>query len=119
MVRIVETRVVDPMRVQPRGDQVLVRRLADAEATAGGIIMPEQFQHDFFHAEVLKIGPGGYDGGVRCPANDLAVGDIVLVDEERRSPDGIKRIHLLPVTPDETNVVLVLELHIRAIIRPA
>lgn len=119
MVRIVETRVVDPLRVQPRGDQVLIRRLADAEATAGGIIMPEQFQHDFFHAEVLKIGPGGYDGGVRCPANDLAVGDIVLVDEERRGPDGIKRIHLLPVTPDEKNVVLVLELHIRAIIRPA
>ncbi|MCX7429399.1 MAG: co-chaperone GroES family protein [Planctomycetia bacterium] len=110
-------RVVDPMRVRPRGDQVLVRRLQDAEVTKGGLILPMAYEKDFFHAEILAVGPGHWDGGVLCPI-DLKPGDIVLVDEERKSPDGIIRKHLIPVTPDEKNICLMLEGYARAVIQP-
>lgn len=105
--------------IRPRGDQVLLRRLRREEQTPGGILLPDEFKNDFFMAEVLAIGPGGYDGGKRCPPDDLAVGDIVMVDEDRRDPQGFMHRHCIPVTPREKDVVLVLEIHIRAINPPA
>ena len=95
--------------LRPRGDMVMIRRLKVAiRETKGGIQLPEGLQQAFFRAEVLAVGPGHYDGGVLVPI-DLEKGDIVLVQDDVRDPNGrTMSRHLLPVTPDG-DVYLVIE----------
>ena len=111
----------DVTRVVPRGDQVLIRRKKKRETTVGGIFLPEQHRDEFFMAEVLAIGPGGYGDISRQPPDDLTVGDTVLVLENKKAPRGPsgeqygpEQRHMLPVTEDE-QVVLLLDTYIVAI----
>jgi len=67
-------------KVQPLGDRVLVRELKKGgEKTVSGIIIPESASDDrgAKKGEVVAVGPGKFDDGVRGPM-DVKVGDKVL-----------------------------------------
>ena len=66
------------MRFQPLHDRVLIRRVAQEEKTAGGIIIPDTAKEKPMEGEVVAVGPGatGDDGKVR-PLS-VKAGDRVL-----------------------------------------
>jgi len=54
------------MKFHPLQDRVLVRRVAEAEVTAGGIIIPDTVKEKPMEGEVVAVGPGarGEDGKI-------------------------------------------------------
>jgi len=66
------------MTFKPLQDRVVVRRLAQDEKTAGGIIIPDTAQEKPMEGEVVAAGPGARgEDGVLHPL-DVKVGDRVL-----------------------------------------
>lgn len=65
----------------PRGNRVLVQRLAAESATPGGIVIPDSAKEKSRRAHVVAVGPGAVDPdtGCRVPL-DLCAGDTVLVN---------------------------------------
>jgi chaperonin GroES len=59
--------------VRPLHDRILVRRVAEDDKTAGGIIIPDTAKEKPQRGEVVAVGPGK-DGNLMT----LQVGDIVL-----------------------------------------
>ena len=47
-----------PMKVEPLGDKILVRRLEAAEKTSGGLFLPESAKDKPTGGRVLSVGPG-------------------------------------------------------------
>lgn len=45
-------------RLKPRGQQYLIRLLKPAEKSSGGVWLPQNYQENWTHGEVLKAGPG-------------------------------------------------------------
>jgi chaperonin GroES len=67
-------------KVRPLGDRVLVRELKnEGEKVVSGIIIPESASEDrgAKKGEVVAVGPGKFDDGVREPMS-VKVGDRVL-----------------------------------------
>ena len=66
------------MGFRPLQDRVLVRRLAQEEKSAGGIIIPDTAREKPIEGEVVAVGPGlrDEDGTLHPPA--VQVGDHVL-----------------------------------------
>src|SRR5919199_30545 len=66
------------MSFRPLHDRVLVRRLAQEEKTAGGIIIPDTAKEKPMEGEVVAVGPGarGEDGTLH--PLDVKPGDRVL-----------------------------------------
>ncbi|MFO1057564.1 MAG: co-chaperone GroES [Dongiaceae bacterium] len=66
------------MGFRPLQDRVLVRRLAQEEKSAGGIIIPDTAREKPIEGEVVAVGPGlrDEDGMLHPPA--VQVGDHVL-----------------------------------------
>jgi chaperonin GroES len=66
------------MKFRPLQDRVLIRRVAEEETTAGGIIVPETAREKPMEGEVVAVGPGARaeDGKVR--PLDVKAGDRVL-----------------------------------------
>jgi Co-chaperonin GroES (HSP10) len=46
------------MKFHPLQDRVLVRRVAEEEVTAGGIIIPDTVKEKPMEGEVVAVGPG-------------------------------------------------------------
>lgn len=66
------------MKIRPLNDRLLVKRLAEEEKTAGGIIIPDSAKEKPAEGEVVAVGPGKLaDSGDRI-ALQVAVGDKVL-----------------------------------------
>jgi chaperonin GroES len=66
------------MKFKPLQDRVVVRRLAQDEKTAGGIIIPDTAQEKPMEGEVIAAGPGARgEDGVLHPL-DVKIGDRVL-----------------------------------------
>jgi chaperonin GroES len=66
------------MKIRPLNDRLLVKRLAEEEKTAGGIIIPDSAKEKPAEGEVVAVGPGKTaDNGERV-ALQVAVGDKVL-----------------------------------------
>ena len=66
------------MKFRPLHDRVLIRRVAEEEKTAGGIIIPDTAKEKPMEGEVVAVGPGarGEDGKIH--PLDVKVGDRVL-----------------------------------------
>ena len=66
------------MKFRPLHDRVLVRRVAQAEKTSSGIIIPDTAQEKPMEGEIVAVGPGAYgeDGEIR-PLS-VKAGDRVL-----------------------------------------
>jgi chaperonin GroES len=66
------------MKIRPLNDRLLVKRLAEEETTAGGIIIPDSAKEKPAEGEVVAVGPGKVsDSGDRV-ALQVSVGDSVL-----------------------------------------
>ncbi len=66
------------MKIRPLNDRLLVKRLAEEEKTAGGIIIPDSAKEKPAEGEIVAVGPGKLaDSGERV-ALQVAVGDKVL-----------------------------------------
>ncbi|MFW5751000.1 MAG: co-chaperone GroES [Planctomycetota bacterium] len=64
--------------IQPLDDRVVVIRTEPEEATAGGIILPENAKEKPQEGKVVAVGPGKQlDSGERATP-DVKVGDVVL-----------------------------------------
>jgi chaperonin GroES len=67
-----------PMTFRPLHDRVLVRRIAAADKTAGGIIIPDTAQEKPQEGEVVSVGTGTRaEDGTVTPL-DLSPGDKIL-----------------------------------------
>lgn len=65
------------MRLKPLGDRIVIRQIDATDVTASGIVLPDTAQEKPQRGEVLAVGEGRYDDGVRVPL-DLVVGDEVI-----------------------------------------
>lgn len=66
--------------IMPLGDRVVVRPLSAEElgtTTSFGIIIPDTAQEKPEQGEVVAVGPGKFDNGVRSPM-EVSVGDRIL-----------------------------------------
>ena len=66
------------MKFKPLQDRVLVRRVAQEEKTAGGIIIPDTAKEKPMEAEIVAVGPGARDDKGKLIPLDVKVGDRVL-----------------------------------------
>lgn len=66
------------MKFRPLHDRVLVRRLAEEEKTAGGIIIPDTAKEKPSQGEVIAIGPGARDETGKLQPLDVKKGDKIL-----------------------------------------
>ena len=66
------------MKIRPLHDRVMVRRVAEDDRSAGGIIIPDTAKEKPQEGEVVAVGPGRVsDDGNRIPM-ELAKGDRVI-----------------------------------------
>ena len=66
------------MKIRPLNDRLLVKRLAEEEKTAGGIIIPDSAKEKPAEGEIVAVGPGKVsDKGDRV-ALQVSIGDRVL-----------------------------------------
>ena len=66
------------MKIRPLNDRILVKRLAEEEKTAGGIIIPDSAKEKPAEGEIVAVGAGKLnDKGDRVPV-ELKAGDRVL-----------------------------------------
>jgi chaperonin GroES len=66
------------MHFRPLHDRVVIRRLAQEEKTAGGIIIPDTVQEKPQEGEVVAVGPGARDDDGKINPLDVKAGDRVL-----------------------------------------
>jgi chaperonin GroES len=65
------------VNVTPLHDRVLVRRLEEKETAKGGIIIPDTAKEKPQEGEVMAVGAGKIEKGLRVPV-DVKVGDRIL-----------------------------------------
>ena len=66
------------MNLKPLLDRVVIKRLAEENKTAGGLIIPDTAKEKPSTGEVVAVGPGGRDEDGKVVAMTLKVGDKVL-----------------------------------------
>ena len=66
------------MKFRPLHARVLVRRIAEEERTAGGIIIPDTAKEKPMQAEVFAVGPGARDEKGKTVPLDVKPGDQVI-----------------------------------------
>lgn len=66
------------MKFRPLHDRVVVKRVAEEERTAGGIIIPDTAKEKPMQGEVIAVGPGARDENGKVQPLDVKVGDRVL-----------------------------------------
>src|SRR5579875_3125694 len=66
------------MKFRPLHDRVLIRRIAQEEKTAGGIIIPDTAKEKPIEGEVIAGGPGARDESGKIQPLDVKPGDRVL-----------------------------------------
>ena len=71
------TKVAASVKIGPLADRVVLRSLESNEQTRGGLFIPDTAKEKPQEGEILAVGPGRFDEGVRIPM-DVKVGDRVL-----------------------------------------
>lgn len=66
------------MKFRPLHDRVLVRRVAQEEKTAGGIIIPDTAKEKPMEGEIVAVGTGHRDENGKVTPLDVKAGDIVV-----------------------------------------
>ena len=67
------------MNVKPLADRILVKRVDEAEAKKGGIIIPDTAKEKPLQAEVVAVGPGRHTEEGKRIAMDVKKGDKILI----------------------------------------
>jgi len=66
------------MKIRPLADRVVVKMLESEETTKSGIVLPGTAKEKPQMAEVLAVGPGGYEDGKEIKM-EVKVGDRVII----------------------------------------
>jgi chaperonin GroES len=66
------------MKFRPLSDRVVVRRVAEEQKSAGGIIIPDTAQEKPQEGEVIAVGPGALDEHGKRVVPEVKAGDFVL-----------------------------------------
>lgn len=64
--------------IRPLHDRVIVRRLAEEEKSAGGIIIPDSAKEKPLQGEIIAVGKGKLLDNGDLRALDVEVGDVVM-----------------------------------------
>lgn len=70
-----------PIKFQPLGNRVLIRRIEEGEKLKGGIILPDNAKKKQERGEVIAIGPGKRDKNDNLIPPPVKVGDTVLFEK--------------------------------------
>lgn len=65
------------MNIKPIGDKVVIKPITVEETTKSGIVLPDSAQEKPQQGEVIAVGDGIYQNGVKIPM-ELKVGDRVV-----------------------------------------
>jgi chaperonin GroES len=95
------------MKFRPLGDRVVVRRVAEEQKTAGGIIIPDSAQEKPQEGEIIAVGPGAHDESGKRIAPEVKAGDFVLFGKWSGSEVKIEGEELLIMK--ESDIMGVLE----------
>ena len=63
--------------IKPLEDRIVVKPSDAEQTTASGLVIPDTAKEKPQEGEVVAVGPGRFDDGVRVPM-DVKVGDVVL-----------------------------------------
>ena len=66
------------MKFRPLHDRVVVRRIEQADKSAGGIIIPDTAKEKPQEGEVVSVGPGARDEQGKIQPLDVKAGDRIL-----------------------------------------
>ena len=93
------------MKMQPMGDQVLIKQQERADKTESGIILVDGPDEEFVYADVIAVGPGLFtQTGNRIPMS-VKKGDTILLSKNNLG--GQKKVKF-----DGIEYVLVREMEI-------
>lgn len=70
---------MNPIKIKPIGDRVLIRFNEEGEQILGGIIIPDRAKEKPQEATVMAVGLGGRNEDGALVPIEVSVGDIVLV----------------------------------------
>lgn len=94
------------MSIRPLHDNILVKRLAAEEKTAGGIIIPGSSQEKPNKGEIIEVGAGRKDENGKPVTLDVQKGDIVLFSQYGGSEVTINGEDLIIMKEDSVLAVL-------------
>jgi len=66
------------MKIRPLHDRILVKRLAEEEMSAGGIIIPDSAKEKPAEGQIVAVGPGKQDEDGEAIPLSVKKGDKVL-----------------------------------------
>jgi len=69
------------MKIKPLGERVVIKMMESEEVTKGGIILPGSAKEKPQVAEVVAVGPGGFDDKGKEIKMEVKVGDKVLISK--------------------------------------
>jgi chaperonin GroES len=69
------------MKIKPLGERVVIKMLETEEITKGGIILPGSAKEKPQVAEIVAVGPGGFDDKGREIKMEVKIGDKVLISK--------------------------------------
>ena len=95
------------MKIKPLHDRVLVRRVAEEQKTAGGIIIPDSAQEKPVQAEVIAVGTGARDDAGRVVPMDVRQGDKVLFTKWAGTEVKVEGVELLVMK--ESDIIAIVE----------
>ncbi|HEX3928380.1 MAG TPA: co-chaperone GroES [Gemmatimonadales bacterium] len=64
-------------KITPLEDRVIIKPSDETESMRGGLYIPDTAKEKPTQGEVIAVGPGRFEKGVRVPV-DLKVGDVVI-----------------------------------------
>lgn len=88
------------VNITPLHDRVLVRRLEEKETAKGGIIIPDTAKEKPQEGEVMAVGAGRMEKGIRIPL-DVKAGDRILFGKYTGSDIKIEEQEYLILREDE------------------
>ncbi len=66
--------------IQPLAGRVALRQMEETEQQRGGVLIPAMVKEKPQRVEVVAVGPGRYEKGVRVPM-ELSIGHTVLYEK--------------------------------------
>lgn len=90
--------------IHPLADRVVLRPIEETEQQRGGVLIPATAREKPQHGEVVAVGPGRYEKGVRVPM-ELSIGQTVLYDRYTDSEVTLDNEQYLII--EESNVLAI------------
>ncbi len=90
--------------IQPLADRVVLLPIKETEQQRGGVLIPAMVKEKPQQGEVVAVGPGRYEKGVRVPM-ELSIGQTVLYDKYNGSEAIVDNNEYLII--EESNVLAI------------